>query len=136
LGSTETNDNLTAKFKKDVTSTRHECRQIIDKNNKWKYINLNPCTPVMRGLIKIHKVNTPIRPIVNFKNAPTYNLAKALTSALKIYVPLPYVYNVQNSVHLMKDLTNIPYDQNFTRHFQHVHKHPHKGAVKHHRKYM
>jgi len=51
---TETNHNLTAKFQKDLRSTPNECRQIIDKNNKWKYINLNPCTPLMRGLIKRH----------------------------------------------------------------------------------
>jgi hypothetical protein len=107
---TEANDNFTAKFQKDIRSTLNECRQIIDKNNKWKYINLNPCTPVMRGLIKIHKENTPIRPVVNCRNPPTYNIAKTLTSALKKYMPLPYVHNVQNSVHLMKDLTNIPYD--------------------------
>ena len=50
----ETNDNVTVKFKKDVGITLNECRYIIDTNNKWRYINLNPSTPVMRGLVKIH----------------------------------------------------------------------------------
>ena len=107
---TETNDNFTTKFQKDVRNTLNECRKITDKNNEWRYINLNQSAPVMRGLLKIHKFGTPIRPVVNFRNAPTYNLAK--TRALKKYMPLPYVYNVQNSLHLVKDLTNIPYDPN------------------------
>ena len=108
----EINDNPTAKFQKDVRITLNECRHIIDTNNKWRYINLNPSTPVMRGLVKIHKEDTPVRPIVNFKNAPTYNLAKTLTKVLKKYIPLPHVYNVHNSVHLMEDLTNAPYNPN------------------------
>ena len=30
----------------------------------------------------------------------------------KTYIPLPYVYNVQNSVQLMKDLSDIPFSPN------------------------
>ena len=108
----ETNDNPTVKFQKDMRITLNECRHILYTNNKWRYINLNPSTPVMRGLVKIHKEDTPIHPIVNFKNAPTYNLAKTLTKVLKKYIPLPHVYNVNNSLHLMEDLTNIPYNPN------------------------
>jgi hypothetical protein len=33
----------------------------------------------MRGLIKIHKHEAPIRPAVNWKNAPAYKLEKLLT---------------------------------------------------------
>ena len=31
---------------------------------------------MIRGLIKIHKTDDPIRPIINWKEAPAYNLAK------------------------------------------------------------
>jgi hypothetical protein len=89
---TETNDNVTAKFKKHLRTTLNECKQIIDANKKWRYINLNPGTPVLRGLIKVHKEGTPIHPIVNFRNAPTYNLAKMFTNLLMKYIPLPSVY--------------------------------------------
>ena len=33
---------------------------------------------------------------------------------LKTYIPLPYIYNVQNSFQLMKDLSDIPFDPNLT----------------------
>jgi hypothetical protein len=49
---------------------------IIQKDERWKYINLNPIPPMIRGRIKIHKEYSPIRLIVNWKNAPAYKLAK------------------------------------------------------------
>jgi hypothetical protein len=81
-------------FQKDIRTTLNECKQINDTDSKWRYINLNPDTPILKGLIKVHKENTPIRPTVNFRNAPTYNLGKMFTNVLKKYIPLPFVYNV------------------------------------------
>jgi len=47
---TETNDNMTNKFQKDLRNIVNDCKQIIGSDNKWWYINLNPDTPVIRGL--------------------------------------------------------------------------------------
>ena len=58
--------------------------------------------------MKIHKEDMPIRPVVNYTQAPAYKLAKKLSDILETYVPLPYVYNIQNSLHLMKDISDIP----------------------------
>ena len=104
----ETSEHITTKFQKDVRTTLNECRHLIDTHKKWKYINLHPGAPILRGLIKVHKEDTPIRPIVNFRNAPTYNVTKMLANVLTNYIPLPSVYNVKNSVQLMKDLDYIP----------------------------
>ena len=79
----ETNDNPNTKFQKELRSTLNECKHITDKNNKWKYINQNPSTPVIRGLVKFTKKTHQFAPIINFRNAPKYNLAKSLTNALK-----------------------------------------------------
>jgi hypothetical protein len=43
---------------------------IIQKDEKWKYINLSTTTPTIRGLIKIHNEDSPVRPIINWKNSP------------------------------------------------------------------
>jgi hypothetical protein len=48
---------------------------ISRKTKKWKYINLNPAMPNIRGLIKIHTHEVPIRPVVNWKTAVAYKLA-------------------------------------------------------------
>ena len=31
---------------------------------------------------------------------------------LKIYIPVPHIFNIKNTVHLINDLLEIPYDQN------------------------
>jgi hypothetical protein len=50
----------------------------LKKDKRWKYVTLNPTPPMIRGLIKIHKEDSPFRPIVNWKNTPAYRLAKML----------------------------------------------------------
>jgi hypothetical protein len=75
-----------------------------------KYVNLNPYPPIIRGLIKIHKTHSPIRPI-NCKEAPAYKLAKMLTKKLRILIPLPYIFNIKNSIQLIEDLLDIPFNK-------------------------
>jgi len=60
-------------------------------------------------LIKIHKVYSPFRPTVNWTNAPAYKLAKILSKNLEIYIPLPNLLNVKNTIQLTKDLLEIPF---------------------------
>ena len=38
---------------------------------------------------KIHKANSPIRPIINWQNAPAYRLTKLLSKLLQLHIPLP-----------------------------------------------
>ena len=62
--------------------------------------------------MKIHKDEYPIRPVINWKNAPAYKVAKMLTNKLLTYISLPYTYNVKNTTQLINDLKEIPYNQN------------------------
>jgi hypothetical protein len=68
----------TNKVQKEIrnTSSINLCQLIIPKHTKWKYINLNPSPPIIRGLIKVHKADSPIRPVMNWRNAPAYKLEK------------------------------------------------------------
>jgi hypothetical protein len=94
----EKND-LTKKFQIDLRSNINECQLITQKDKRWRYSNPNLTPPTIRGLIKIHKEDSPIRPIVNWKNVPSYKLAKTLPKKLEIYTPLPYTFNVKSTVH-------------------------------------
>ena len=40
-----------------------------------------------------------------------YKLAKHLNKLIQLYIPLPNVFNVKSSVHLIEDLLGIPYKQ-------------------------
>ena len=43
---------------------------LYDYGTRLSVNQINPQTPVMTGLPKIHKEGTPIRPLINFKTAP------------------------------------------------------------------
>ena len=91
---------ITNKLQSDIRTTINNCQNIIQKEEKWKFINLKPTSPTIRGLVKLHKKGTRIRPIINWMNAPAYKLAKILAEKLQTNVPLSYVINVRNTAHL------------------------------------
>jgi hypothetical protein len=68
---------------------------------------MNPTAPILHATIKLHKPNTPIRPTINWKNAPAYELAKQLTKTVHNHLNLPYTYSVRNSNHFMADLKTM-----------------------------
>jgi hypothetical protein len=101
----------TKRLQRTVRATVNECKNIIPKDSKWRHISLNPTAPRVKGLVKIHKTDAPIRPIVNWNNAPTYKLAKYLVKTLQTHAPLPFAFNIKNTVQLISDLKNIPVDR-------------------------
>jgi len=84
---TVANSDITKNIQRDLRNTIDDCQQIINKDNGWKYINVYPTNPMLRGVIKIRTDNTPIRPVVNWKNAPTYKLTKLISENIKTYIP-------------------------------------------------
>jgi hypothetical protein len=101
---------LLISFRKNINL----CSLIIPKDRKWKYINLNPSPPTLKGLLKVHKPDTPIRPIINWKNAPAYKLTKLISEIFEKEILWPYAFNINNSIQLMTDLQKIPYNHNIS----------------------
>lgn len=52
--------------------------------------------------MKLHKEHNPIRPIVYRQNAPAYKLPKFITKALKKHAPLPFSFNIKNTIQLLQ----------------------------------
>jgi hypothetical protein len=61
------NNDSTRIFQKKVRNASNECQVIVHNDERWKYINMNPTAPTIRGMIKIHKVDAPIRPVINWR---------------------------------------------------------------------
>jgi hypothetical protein len=97
----------TAKFQKNVKEVVKKCNIIINKSNKYKFIQIKPQAPKLNTLIKPHKENLPIRPVVNYKNAPTYHIAKLLAKWLKQNMDLPYKYNIDSTIHCAEALKKL-----------------------------
>jgi len=57
--------NPTKTFQTQIRSTIKQNPTLIDKDHRWKYANMNPSASSIKGLIKIHKPDQPIRPIMN-----------------------------------------------------------------------
>ena len=91
-------------YQKQIRNTLNSCKAIIHNEMKPRLINLNPKSPNMIGLIKVHKQENPIRPIVNWTNAPAYKTVKHFTTALNKAISLPYAFNIMNSMQLINDL--------------------------------
>jgi len=49
----------TNSFQAEIESTLKQSKTLIPRDNRWKYINLNPSAPSIKGLIKQHKLDTP-----------------------------------------------------------------------------
>jgi hypothetical protein len=47
---------------------------------------MNPTAPTLHATIKLHKPNKPIRPIINWKPAPAYDITKAAASVEKNWI--------------------------------------------------
>ena len=62
-------NNPTKSFQTQIRSTIKQSQTPIDKDHRWKYINMSPSAPSIKGPIKIHKTDQPIRPAVNWRNA-------------------------------------------------------------------
>ena len=71
-----TTKDLTTKFQRELRNVINEYSNSLYKDNKWKYVHMNPFPPNIRGLVKIYKEDSPIRPVINWIEAPAYKLAK------------------------------------------------------------
>ena len=67
----------------------------------------NPTPPLLYGLPKVHKVNTPMRPVVSFISSPTYLLAKFLDRWFKAYIGFESPHSVLNSASLADVLKDV-----------------------------
>jgi len=70
---------------------------LIPKDSKWRYVNLNPSAPTIKGLIKLHKLDQPIRLVVNWRNTQAYKFFQLLTAKIRRFSSLPYAFNIRNT---------------------------------------
>jgi hypothetical protein len=98
----------TKNFQSHIRKAINNSKTLILRETKWKYVIINPSAPTIKGLIKIHKLDQPIRPVVNWQRAPAYKLARLFTQKIRQLAPLPNVYNVDNTKDLVSTLKDTP----------------------------
>jgi hypothetical protein len=76
------NTDPTHTFQNQIRKTIKHSKIPIPSDFIWKYTALIPSAPTIKGLIKIHKPDQPIHPVVNWQNAPAYKITKAFTQKI------------------------------------------------------
>jgi hypothetical protein len=61
-------------------------------------------------LLKLHKLEIPIRPVINNRSTPSYKIAKKLNGILKRCLHLDNHYITSNSTNLANDLIKLKID--------------------------
>jgi hypothetical protein len=106
LPSTTTDPTKT--YQTAIRKIINSSKTLIPLDTRWKYINMNPSAPTIKGLIKLHKHDQPIRPVVNWRNAPAYKLAQLFTKKVNHLAPLSNALNITNSKDLISKLNHTP----------------------------
>jgi hypothetical protein len=86
---------------------------IIKNEHKWKIKSMNPTPPVIKGLVKLHKENNPIRPVINMRTSPSYKFSSFVSKQLSTLLQLPFSFNVKNSSQLIQDLSKLKFEPQF-----------------------
>ena len=68
---------------------------------------MQPRAPVLYALIKTHKPNMPIRPVINNTHAPAHKLAKYFNRKIMDWQILPNTYNTKNSLNTAEELIKL-----------------------------
>ncbi|XP_049857520.1 uncharacterized protein LOC126338559 [Schistocerca gregaria] len=112
---TELNHDPTTKFQKKLKKMLNQCNFLLSDKQIKGCTLMNPTAPKLRAQPKIHKQNSPIRPIVNSKNTPAYKLSQLLNNILREFYTFETTYTVKNAhelTTLIKDI-KIPGEARF-----------------------
>ena len=77
-----------------------------------QFITLNPAIPAFKGLIKIHKRYAPIRPVINWRNAPVYNAAKFFNKRFTFVHFTPHLFQRKECFYSYWGFTGMPVGEN------------------------
>lgn len=113
-------DNTYIKLNKDpLSQVKRQHNKTIDrifsfsKDLKIKFKPITPRLPYMYGLVKTHKPNHPMRPIISTRNSCSYNLSKWLANILTPFVGTISNSHIRNNVDLIDRLKNVNIDYSF-----------------------
>jgi len=80
---------------KQIQKALHQCDLIIHKKQIKHLIQKNLSPPKLKALLKLHKPDIPIRPVIDNRNAPSYKIAKKLNDILKTLISCKPPYYLQ-----------------------------------------
>ncbi|KAL1447922.1 hypothetical protein WDU94_008907 [Cyamophila willieti] len=80
---------------------------ILTNYEKNLLINKNVSPPKLYGLAKVHKTGIPIRPVVSYKSAPAYKLAKKSNQLYLDMSKYKNPYSINNSLEVIEKIKDM-----------------------------
>ena len=107
----EIKSDPTKQYTNTYVKTIKNIKKVLNDREKTTLKPDNPIAPRIYGLPKIHRPGNKMRPIVDNINAPTYKLAKWLTSKFQTF-PKFETKSIKNSLELVNHIKNLELDEN------------------------
>ena len=117
-------NNQYIEIKRNPTKTFHDkTKKIIKKHseffkennyNSYFMLPMNPRTPLLYSLIKLHKINKPIRPIISSCDSSTYKLSKFILNFFKDKIQFKPTYTINNRSDLIDSIRQTKLPKTFT----------------------
>ena len=110
----EINKDPTFSFFSKVKASLDRCLVTLEYfgTNKCRLYPMNPRTPVLYGLPKIHKEDIPIRPVVSFVDSPVYRLSSWLNDTLREVTGFKNQFSIKNSIDFANYLNQVTIPDN------------------------
>lgn len=99
-------------FQKAIKCVIQNCKSLFNEKDISRLTLMNPQSPKLYSLIKLHKTGYPIRPVVSFFSAPSYKLSKKLIDIINHYTQFTAKFQIKNSINLIKEIENIKLPDN------------------------
>jgi hypothetical protein len=84
------NNDPNEQYQKQISQLLHKCNPLIAKNQHKYLLQMKPNAPELNAIIKTHKIDNPIRPVINSIKAPSYKLARYFNKLRNNLIALPY----------------------------------------------
>lgn len=101
----------TSGFGKLANNILSNCKS-LSKTEQNRLKMINPKAPILKGLLKIHKIGNLIRPVVDFRSEPTYRICQYLNKKLKNSIQWNNKYSLNNTYELVKNIKDIQIPNN------------------------
>jgi len=121
------NADPTKTFKKHTRKVINNSTNLINPDSRWKYTNLNLSTPTIRGLVKIHIRDQPIRQTgatPSLQTSKTVHTQNTTTCSTTFHFPPEEHETLHTGIET--DSVNPYFPICFTRHIQYVLQRPHQ----------
>jgi len=97
----------TNKYHKTIQKALQQCDRIFNKKQIKHLPHKIPSPPTLNALLKLHKPNIPIRPVINNRNARAYKTAKKLNTFFNNHLHSDNKYVTINSKTLTNELIKL-----------------------------